>query len=73
MTLGQPLPGPNQPGPVAGTLVRMNPMIQPVRVQEGSWRLPEGLTLLDFDALANLEMDAVEQAEVEQIVNLGRQ
>lgn len=42
-------------------IVRMNPLISPVRVAGGKWMPPEGLTEKTFVYLKNLDMDAVEQ------------
>jgi uncharacterized protein len=44
-------------------VVRMNPLIQPVR-RNNRWELPEGLTEKEFKALVALDLDAVEQGEV---------
>lgn len=53
-----------------GPLVRLNPMIQPIlATQDGhpAWRLPQGLTPLQFQQLIQLDIDAVEQGEVKLI------
>ncbi len=47
-------------------LVRMNPLVQPVR-KFNRWELPEGLAEAEFKALVELEMDAVKQEEIELV------
>jgi hypothetical protein len=47
----------------------MNPMIQPVLDERGNWCCPQGIS--DFDALAQLPMDAVEDPQVQRIVQFG--
>jgi hypothetical protein len=70
VTLHQPLPtGPDQPVET-GCVVRMSPVIRPVK-EGGAWRLPNGLTEQEFAALADLSMDAVKDAQVELIRRLG--
>lgn len=69
VALGQPLPAPGQVVS-AGSVVRMNPVGRPVK-QGDTWTLPEGMTLSQFSSLAELELDAVEDAEVELIRKLG--
>jgi len=55
--------------PVSGPVVRLNPMIQPVRGAGGAWVAPPGVS--DFAKLAALDMDAVAQADVNRIVEFG--
>lgn len=52
--------------PKRGRIVRMNPLISPVR-SGANWDAPQGMTLDQFDHLAKLDMDAIEQHEVEAI------
>src|SRR5579871_5496653 len=67
--LGQPVPDSNHPSVEPGrAIVRLNPMIQPVQNQDGSWAPPPGLSVDEFNAVANL--DAVAQADVQRIQNL---
>jgi hypothetical protein len=75
IALGQPLP---ERGVVLGSantnggVVRMSPLIQPVRDNDAApWRPPAGFSSEEFSALANLDMDAVEDAEVNLIRRLG--
>ncbi len=74
--LGQPLPDPDakpplQP-PVAGTVVRMSPVIRPVRASPNDkWRLPDGLGIDDFLAIQKLELDAIGAADVARLVAAG--
>ncbi len=60
------------PGGTIGRVVRMNPVVQPVRDAAGRWTCPPGLTQDQFDDLAKLDMDAVEPADVALILTLGR-
>ena len=70
---------PAQPGPADSRsenrpdsrIVRMSPMIAPVRDATGTWRLPPGLNEDAFSALASLAMDAVEQKQVLAIEHLA--
>jgi hypothetical protein len=55
---------PGLPAPVDSRVVRMNPLVSPVRDAGGNWTLPEGLDEDAFSTLANLAMDAVEQDQV---------
>jgi hypothetical protein len=50
-------------------IVRMNPMISPVQDANKQWIAPGGLTLAQFQALAALGMDAIDQPDVETIAN----
>ena len=64
------LPNPNAP-PAPSPIVRLNPLIQPVRIG-GGWQIPAGLTPRDFAELLKLPMDAIEQHRVELIVKFGQ-
>jgi hypothetical protein len=51
-------------------VVRMNPLISPMRAPAGSsdpWRPPGDMTAAQFKYLMNLDMDAVDQAQVSAI------
>jgi predicted acylesterase/phospholipase RssA len=62
--LGQPLGrDPEQPV-TAGSIVRMSPLVQPVRAADGAWTLPRGLSEDDFARLTALELDAVEPSDI---------
>lgn len=53
--------------PVADSrIVRMNPLISPM-LKNGSWGPPDGMAAAQFQYLANLDMDAVEQPQVDAI------
>jgi uncharacterized protein len=52
---------------VQSRIVRMNPLISPVRDSAGNWTAPGDLTAAQFTYLAELDMDAVEQHEVDAI------
>ena len=53
--------------PADSRIVRMNPLISPVRSTSGSWTAPGPMTAAQFIYLANLDMDAVEQPQVDTI------
>ena len=62
--LGQPL-GRDPDRPVAsGSIVRISPLVQPVRAADGSWTLPPGLGVDDFARLTVLDMDATEPDDI---------
>lgn len=73
IALGLPMPAAGATAPVGGNrLVRLNPMIQPVRDAAGAFAVPdivvEGQSPEEaFTALANLDMDAVEDGDIELI------
>ena len=75
--LGQALPDakavpPIRP-PVSGTVIRMSPLIRPVRLYPGAkWLLPVGLRIDEFAQLTNLELDAVSQDEIGLLEKLGK-
>lgn len=56
--------GVNQPA--VSRVVRMNPLISPVN-HNGVWSPPGSMTLAQFKYLANLDMDAIQQAQVNAI------
>lgn len=56
--------GVGAPAPADSRIVRMNPLVSPMRNAFGHWIAPDGLTLAQFQALAKLPMDALEQSEV---------
>ncbi|MBV8652107.1 MAG: patatin [Alphaproteobacteria bacterium] len=71
LALGQPVP--REPGHLVteGTLVRMNPLVQPIRVPSG-WARPAGLIEADdgsdeFLRLRRLPMDALGEDDIELI------
>jgi hypothetical protein len=49
---------------VASRIVRMNPLIAPIRDAGGKWTQPPGLTVAQFKYLCDLDMDAVGQNDV---------
>jgi patatin-like phospholipase len=70
VVLGQPLPSPGSGSPItSGSVVRMNPMIQP-KLINGSWLPPSELGCDEFKAIAELPVDALEQPDVERISRL---
>lgn len=52
---------------VASRVVRMNPLISPVKDTAGNWTAPGGMTAAQFTYLAKLDMDAVDQHQVDAI------
>jgi hypothetical protein len=42
-------------------IVRMNPLISPVKDATGAWSAPAGMTAGQFDYLAHLDIDAIEE------------
>jgi len=73
LMLGGRTPGPRDPIPLTEVpIVRMNPLIQPVRSDEAeAWRAPSGLSSADIAALAALDMDATADADVARIAALA--
>ena len=59
------------PKPVDSRIVRMSPMVSPVLGASGKWMLPQGYDGDGFNAIANLAMDAVAEADVQKIVTLA--
>ncbi len=55
--------------PAVSRIVRLNPLITPVKDRTGQWTAPGGLTEEAFAALSDLDMDAVEQTQVAMIEN----
>jgi Patatin-like phospholipase len=53
--------------PVQSRIVRMNPLISPVKDGAGNWQAPGNMTAAQFMFLANLDLDAVQQHEVDAI------
>jgi hypothetical protein len=52
---------------VDSRIVRLNPLIAPVKPANGDWQLPTGLDVDEFGALLKLDMDAVAQVDVDKI------
>jgi hypothetical protein len=52
--------------PADSRIIRMSPLISPVQ-KAGEWTAPGSMTAAQFTYLANIGMDAVEQAEVDAI------
>jgi uncharacterized protein len=72
LMLGQPLPE-DPARPVSdGSVIRLNPLVQPIWDEpSASWRLPLGLDQKAFGRVAGLDMDAVEQDDVRVIQNFA--
>lgn len=69
VVLGQPLPSAGSTVPVSsGTVVRMSPLVQPVRESVNSpWRAPAGFSREQFNLLKSIDLDAVAQSDVDLI------
>jgi len=52
-------------------IVRMNPLISPVKDRIGAWSAPTGMTAERFDYLAHLDIDAIEPEQVRAISELA--
>ena len=61
------LAGPALPTGVVSRIVRMSPLVSPVMNAAGQWTPPGGMTAAAFQALCNIDMDAVAQTEVNAI------
>jgi len=70
--LGGALPSPGAPPVINGPLVRLNPLVQPLRTVNGNLALPSGISSDDFEQLRNLTMDAIRQDEVLLIQRFGQ-
>ena len=55
--------------PADSRVVRMNPLIRPVKKKDGTWAAPGSMTAVEFAYLANLDLDAIEQRQVDAILN----
>lgn len=64
LTGGQLTPGSNPPD---SRIIRMSPLISPVKDKNDNWSAPPPMTDQQFVDLANLDMDAVEQLQAESI------
>jgi hypothetical protein len=53
--------------PAESRVVRMNPLISPIRDGADDWKAPGAMTAARFMFLANLDVDAVQQHEVDAI------
>lgn len=71
--LGGTLPARGGPPVSSSPVVRLNPLVQPVRRADGTLAAPSGLGMDEFKALRELEMDAVEQDQVLLIQRFGRE
>jgi hypothetical protein len=72
--LPPPPPEPAEsPSSYVGKLVRMNPLVQPRELNdEIPWDFPLGLSPDDFMRLTELQLDAVEQADVDAIKRFAK-
>ena len=64
ISLGNPAPPPGALAPIAGNVVRLNPLVQPWWT-DGQWTWPtQVLSSTEFNQLCALELDATEQEDV---------
>src|SRR5262245_4532708 len=73
VTLGQPLPTPGSVSEDPGSVVRMNPMIQPWLGDfkgKKAWLLPAKLDRKAFNDIADMPVDALEQRQVRKIAQM---
>jgi uncharacterized protein len=54
------------------SLVRMNPLVRPMKDAAGNWQPPDGLTREEFPKLANIEIDARVPQDVRLLVKFAR-
>lgn len=71
VALGQPLPSSMNDPVRNAAIIRLNPLVQPVRGPNGEWRLPgwnshsvTRLSMQDFQILCNMPMDAIEDSQI---------
>lgn len=55
--------------PADSRIVRLSPLVSPVKDAAGKWTAPEGMTAAQFKFLCGLDMDAVEQHQVAAIAD----
>lgn len=67
MLLDGQLPAHEQTAAVHSPIVRMNPLIQPVRGADGSWTAPPGYDASSFLRLRKIDMDAITPADISDI------
>jgi hypothetical protein len=53
--------------PADSRIVRMSPLIRPVKKREGTWSAPGSMTKAQFAYPADLDLDAIEQRQVDAI------
>ncbi|MFN8422758.1 MAG: patatin-like phospholipase family protein [Anaerolineae bacterium] len=53
-----------------GPVVRLNPMVQPVRRPDGSLALPSGFSAVEFDRLKDMPLDATSDEDIRLIEKL---
>ncbi len=73
--LEQPLPDANDPsrGPISGNVVRMSPLLRPVRSSPyDQWRPPTELNLATFIKIAELDLDVIDQGDIDNLVMFGK-
>lgn len=69
--LGGALPDNNHPIVESGPVVRLNPLVQPLRLSSGGLALPGGIDAATFQRLRDLPMDAVANDDVALIQSFG--
>jgi predicted acylesterase/phospholipase RssA len=61
--------GADVPKPADSRIVRMNPLISPIKNAAGEWAPPAGFSLAQFKYFSTLPMDAIEPAQIDYIVD----
>jgi hypothetical protein len=59
--------GDDVPAPAQSRIVRMNPLIGPVRTATGGWQIPDFMSAAQFKYFCNIEMDALDPNQVTYI------
>ena len=54
------------------SLIRMNPLVRPVKDAGGNWRPPDGLTREEFVKLTNIDIDARVPQDVTLLLKFAR-
>lgn len=73
VAVGGKLPAASAQAPTPSPIVRLNPLIQPVKANgAAAWQAPDGYTLEAFKALQDVPIDAVDGARFDLVVQLGR-
>jgi hypothetical protein len=71
MMLGGRLPRPADDLPVDSPVVRLNPLIQPVKGASGAWELPPGFDREAFVAIRDMPVDALAGDQIDAIQSFG--
>jgi len=64
--------GAGLPDPLKSRIVRMSPLVSPIKDANGAWRPPAGMMLAQFKLFAKTPMDAVAQSDAQAIANYAK-